>query len=294
MPEPWQHFFTSHGLRLSYWAWGDEGKPPLVLVHGTRDHARTWDRVAEALRDDYRVLALDLRGHGDSEHVRGGYYGLLDYAADVLALVEVAGGRAMVVGHSLGGGIVMLAAGAFPERFERLVSVEGVNARVDEPSAEQVSPEWVHDWAARARGLEGREPRVYPTFASVVERVHEANRRLSPEMAEHLARWAARSVDGGYVWKYDPWLYARTPTEVRRPELPAFWARITCPVLHVVGEVSPMGRDRFEGRPAEAYFPDARLVRVPDAGHYVHHDNLEGFDAALLAFLGASPAIPRD
>ena len=71
MADPWQHFYQSDRLRLSYWVWGDPEAPPLLLVHGNRDHARSWDRIAEAFSDRYRVVACDLRGHGDSEWTKG-------------------------------------------------------------------------------------------------------------------------------------------------------------------------------------------------------------------------------
>ena len=103
MPEsapPTQHFFESQRLRISYWDWGNADAPPLVLVHGGRDHARTWDRVAEAFRDQYHVVALDLRGHGDSQWAIGSQYGPPDVALDVLRMIEVVGAPARVIAHS--------------------------------------------------------------------------------------------------------------------------------------------------------------------------------------------------
>ena len=79
--EPTQKFVPSQRIPISYWDWGNEGGPPLVLVHGGKDHARQWDRIAQALRDDYHVVALDLRGHGDSGWSPGGTYGLSDNAS---------------------------------------------------------------------------------------------------------------------------------------------------------------------------------------------------------------------
>ena len=79
MSEPWQHFYQSQRLRLAYWTWGSAANPPLILVHGGRDHSRNWDRVAEAFRDEYHVVACDLRGHGDSQWATGAHYGLGDH-----------------------------------------------------------------------------------------------------------------------------------------------------------------------------------------------------------------------
>ena len=115
---PESRYYSSQRLKLHYLVWGDETKPPLLLIHGTRDHAHSWDRTAEALADRYCVYAPDLRGHGDSEWANGGTYSIIDYALDIHALGEAIG-RApyTVVAHSLGGGIALQYAGSFPKRF---------------------------------------------------------------------------------------------------------------------------------------------------------------------------------
>ena len=77
--EPQQRFVKSQRVQISYWDWGNEGAPPLVLVHGGRDHARSWGHLAEELRADYHVVAPDLRGHGDSGWTPGGSYGLPEW-----------------------------------------------------------------------------------------------------------------------------------------------------------------------------------------------------------------------
>ncbi|MDZ7726901.1 MAG: alpha/beta fold hydrolase [Dehalococcoidia bacterium] len=91
------------GCRIAYWDWGNAGAPPLVLVHGGRDHARSWDRIAEALCNEYHVVAPDLRGHGDSDWTPGGNYGLPDNALDIVRVVETVGSPARVLAHSYGG-----------------------------------------------------------------------------------------------------------------------------------------------------------------------------------------------
>jgi pimeloyl-ACP methyl ester carboxylesterase len=290
--EPWQHFYQSQRLRLSYWTWGPATHPPLVLVHGGRDHARNWDRIAEAFRDDYHVIACDLRGHGDSEWATGSLYGLPEHVLDLVALIDLVGGRAPVVGHSFGGAIALLTAGTFPERFEKVVAIEGAGARMDDAGARGLTPSAFRDWAMRARAIERQEPRVYPAFADAVARMREANPHLAPELAEHLARWATNNVDGGWVWKFDPFVRLRTAVEVRDEEMPRFWEAIECPVLHLVGSRSGYRRGQYLGRPLDPYFRDSRTVVVEDAGHWVHHDQTERTVAAIRDFLGPPPA-PR-
>jgi pimeloyl-ACP methyl ester carboxylesterase len=289
MSEPWQHYYQSQRLRLSYWTWGDASNPPLVLVHGGRDHARSWDKLAEAFRDEYHVLACDLRGHGDSEYAKGSLYGLPEHTLDLLALIDLVGGRATVVGHSFGGAITLLTAGAFPERFERIVSIEGAGARMDE-GQDDLTPQRFREWALRTRAFEQHTPRVYPTIDEARDRMQEANRHLMPEMAMHLARWGSLGIDGGYVWKFDPWARGRTPAEVRREDMLRFWAQIECPVLHLIGGESHARRHQQDGKPLDALFKDSRTVEIDDAGHWVHHDQLERTVDTIRAFLQEAQA----
>ncbi|HZU76879.1 MAG TPA: alpha/beta fold hydrolase, partial [Dehalococcoidia bacterium] len=104
--EPEQRFYTSQRLRLSYVVWGDERKPPVVLVHGGRDHARNWDFVAQALMPEWSVYAVDLRGHGDSEWAKGSMYSMPEFTADLATFIDhLDRGQVSLVGHSLGGGV---------------------------------------------------------------------------------------------------------------------------------------------------------------------------------------------
>ena len=114
--EPLSLFFHSHRLKLHYWDYGCDDKSPIVLVHGGLDHARSWDWVAGALRDEYHVFALDLRGHGDSQWAPGAIYSVAEHVLDLAALCDVIGARPLtLVGHSLGGVIALAYAGAFPD-----------------------------------------------------------------------------------------------------------------------------------------------------------------------------------
>ncbi|MEX1022899.1 MAG: alpha/beta hydrolase [Dehalococcoidia bacterium] len=287
MSEPWQHYYQSQRLKLSYWTWGDASKPPLVLVHGGRDHARNWDRVAEAFRDDYHVLACDLRGHGDSEAAIGSTYPLVEHVPDLIALIDLVGGRAPVIAHSFGGAVALLSAGAFPEKFDKIVDIEGAGARLEGEPA--LTPSRLREWTMQARALEGQSPRVYPSFRAAADRMREANPQLTVEMADHLARWGSNAIDNGWVWKFDPWVRGRTPVEIRPEDIDGVWANIECPILHLVGSKSHFRRSSFRERPLDGYFKDSRTQVIEDAGHWLHHDQLEATVTAIRAFLGTPP-----
>ena len=124
---PTSRIYFSQRLRLHYVDWGNPGAPPLLLVHGGRDHCRNWDWVAKALRHDWHVLAPDLRGHGDSQWSPDGNYSMAAYIYDLAQLIhqqELA--PVTIVAHSLGGMITLRYTGIYPESVRRLVAIEGL------------------------------------------------------------------------------------------------------------------------------------------------------------------------
>ena len=189
--QPTQHFFESQRLRLSYWAWGNEDAQPLILLHGGRDHARSWDGLAEAFAADHYVVAPDLRGHGESAWSPGSEYTTSQYAVDLLTLVERFERPVRVVCHSFGGQITFIAAGTYPGRFASIVAIEGrVAGLFEEP--QPMDPERFRAYVEQRRSLETRQVRRYPDLESAIRRVQEMNPRLSPEQARHIAVHAVR------------------------------------------------------------------------------------------------------
>ena len=283
--EPRQRFVDSQRVEISYWDWGNENAPTLILVHGGRDHARSWDRIAVAFRDTYHVVAPDLRGHGDSGWTPGGNYGLTDNALDIVRVIETAGSPTRVLAHSYGGSVSLVAAGTYPEHFAALAVLEGTHS-LNPPDEEVVGPAWVRRWGDRLRSFETQEPRVYPDLESAAARMKEANRRLPDEMLPALAQHASRAVEGGFIWKYDHWVNARTSMEVRRSELPAFWEAIECPVLLFTGSESHSRRRQHPS--PERHFRNSRTVEIAGAGHWIHHDQPEVLLRELRPFFSSA------
>ncbi len=281
--EPVSRYYTSQRLRLHYLVWGDEAKPPLILVHGTRDHARSWDRVAQALVDRYCVYAPDLRGHGDSDWAIGGNYSIIDYALDIHALGEAIG-RApyVIIGHSLGGGVALQYAGAFPEKVARLVTIEGLGGlgwqRERRPAHRRM-----RQWVESMRELEQRQLRTYPTIDDATRRMMEANRHLSPELARHLTVHGVRQADDGYTWKFDNYTHAGSPYEFNMEDARDLWNQIRCPMLIIWGRES--WGTRPGGPPDLSAFHQYRAVEIEGAGHWVHHDQFATFMGHVNAFL---------
>lgn len=284
---PTSHQYVSQRLRLHYVDWGNEGAPPLLLVHGGRDHCRNWDWVAQALRDDYHIVAPDLRGHGNSQWSLGGSYSGADYVFDIAQLVHRLDlSRLTIVGHSLGGMISLLFTGAFPERVEKLISIEGFGPPPAMLKRREATPphERLSNWVDQLRELAGRKPRRYPTLEGAIERMREANPHLSEDQARHLTvHGVHQNEDGTWSWKFDNYLRAMTPFPPDREAVAGLLARITMPTLLVRGTDSWVSDPATDGRMAA--LPNARLETISGAGHWVHHDQLDAFLEVARGFL---------
>jgi len=284
--EPVSHFYYSHRLKLQFWDWGQDGKPALILVHGGLDHARNWDWVARRLREYFHVYAIDLRGHGNSAWAPGALYSIGEYVLDLSALADVIDDFPIcVVGHSLGGIITLVYSGIYPDRVKKAVAIEGLGP----PSAfYKPAPERMRKWIEAIRQTERREPRTYPNLDAAVARMKEANPRLSDEVARHLTLHGTNwNSDGSLIWKFDN--YARTfaPYGYDREDMKAILSEITCPVLLFWGMESWMPDPDTDGR--ANIIKNHRLVKVPGAGHWLHHDRLDVFLDETVRFLTEEP-----
>src|SRR4051794_21409780 len=190
-------FYESHGLRLHYADWGNDGAPPLILVHGGRDHCRSWDVIARSLQPHFHVVAPDLRGHGDSDWSKGGSYALTEYVYDLSHLVRRVAAPVTLVGHSMGGMVALIYAGTFPEQVSALVVLDGVTVLPNAKTAP--AHERIAKYAGQLDKLDGRELRRYHTIEEAAAQMMVHNKRLSAELAQHLAAYAVRrNADGTY------------------------------------------------------------------------------------------------
>jgi pimeloyl-ACP methyl ester carboxylesterase len=284
---PTSRIYFSQRLRLHYVDWGNAGAPPLILVHGGRDHCRNWDWVGENLRRDWHIIAPDLRGHGDSAWSQDGTYMMAGYVYDLAQLIHQQGlAPVTLIGHSLGGNIVLRYAGLYPENVARLVAIEGLG-----PSPQMLAERYamgfaqrMRDWITEQRGLSGRLPRRYATIEDAYRRMQEENKHLSPAQARHLTQHGVnQNEDGTYIWKFDNYVRSWPPYDMPAEEVEALWRRITCPTLLVYGKESWASNPVNDGR--ISHFKNAEVVSFERAGHWVHHDKLEDFMALTRRFL---------
>ncbi len=282
--EPISHFYYSHRLKLQFWDFGTEGKPTLILVHGGLDHARNWDWVARSLREHFHVYALDLRGHGNSQQAPGALYTLAEHVLDLSALVDVIGDFPVyLIGHSLGGNIVLHYSGIYPDRVKKLVAIEGLGFpmghRLNRPF-----PDRLREWIESVRKGEQRAVKSYPNLDSAVARMKEVNPHLPEEIARHLTLHGTNwNSDGSLTWKFDNYLRFFSPYTTNPQDMTEVLGNIACPTQLF------WGRESFFSNPEESglaqAIKDYRLVAVEKAGHWLHHDQLDLFLQETTKFL---------
>ena len=263
-----------NGLRLHYLDWGMDGKPSILLLHGGGQTARTWDLVALALRREYRCLALDQRGHGDSEWSYGFAYGPEDHAGDILALLDdLEIERVIVVGMSMGCINGLHFAAHHSERVAAFVAVDagpwvqmdGGQRIIDFVAESSQNAVLLEEWVERAlRFNPRRDPRL-------LRRSLLHNLRRLPDGALMLKTDRRRPIDTGEM-------------AVRLQALRQDVHRVTCPTLVVRGGDSDVLSDEDAERFARALH-DGRWIRIAGAGHTVQGDQPAQLVRAVRAFL---------
>jgi pimeloyl-ACP methyl ester carboxylesterase len=275
--EPREGTVASRGFALHYVEWGAPAAPPVILLHGITGHARTWDTLAEGLAGSWRVLALDQRGHGDSEPAPDADYGVGAMADDLGAFADALGLRTFaLVGLSMGGRVAMGFAGAHPARVERLVIVD-------------IAPDIHPPGMTRIRAMIANSPETIESEEWAVETAMAANPRADVGELRHRIKHALRrESDGTLTWKY-----ARDVREMMRRggrrEPLDLWERLTHiagPTLLVRGAESDVLSPELAERVVAA-LPNGRLVEVPAAGHTVPGDRPIEFIEVVRRFLAA-------
>ncbi len=270
---PTDGYRTVNGLRLHHLDWGIAGNPAMLCVHGWAVTAHSWDFFSLAMRPHFHVRALDHRGHGDSAWAEDGNYTREAMADDLAGVIEALGLDSLIlVAHSMGGAVSLLAAPRFVDRLRALVIVDSTLAPRRAPTAV-------------AQFVAG--PDTFPSLEAFAAHAHSFNPRRDPARLVRSLRHNTRQLpDGSWTWKYDKRL--RDPDRGNTPpDFATMWQTIRalrCPMLvvragehsHIVDDVIPE---------IEALAPRVRLVTVPHARHTVMGDNPREFNRVVTAFL---------
>ncbi|HEY7434058.1 MAG TPA: alpha/beta hydrolase [Methylomirabilota bacterium] len=265
-----------NGVTLHYLDWGPAEASPVVLLHGITGHARVWDHLAERLVPARRVLALDQRGHGDSEPAPDDDYRVGTMADDVAAFAgSLRLERFALLGHSMGGRIAIQYAAAHAARLDRLVIVD-------------IGPDIELTGLQRVRDMMSKAPERIESEEWAVEYIRLANPLQDVDLLRHRVRHGLKRLpDGELTWKYAKGL--RDMMRAGRRDAVDLWEplpRIPCPTLVVRGAESDILSPEVAKKMTER-LPDGRLVEIPGAGHTVPADRPDDFVGHVRAFLGA-------
>ncbi len=262
-------YATVDGLRLHYLDWGAPTKPALILLHGIARHAHTFDHIATDFARDYHVIALDMRGHGDSAWSPGGAYLVEDYVKDLEGLISQLGiRRVTLLGNSTGGRVVQVFAGLHPDMVERLI-------------VEDVGPERPQDIAdAFARRVQ-QEAGGWASEDELVMQLVMQNQRTPVPLLRNYAHFGTkRQADGRLIWKRDPNLVKGFVST----ELWDQVSKITSPTIYVIGGGSRIVPAQTQQRLKQTV-RDCEIVTMPGLGHYPDEEDTPGFLAILHRFL---------
>ena len=269
--QPADRFVTVNGLRIHYVDWGGSDKPPLILIHGLDRVGRTFDHIAPHFTSRFRVIAIDMRGHGDSDWDPQARYVVEDHVTDLEGLVQQLGLRSITLwGNSTGGRVVQVFAGKHPDLVARVIS-------------EDVGPERPQQIADSYSRRVKQEEQGWASEEELVAILMKSPTASEAVVRPYVRYGTKRRADGRIIWKRDPnlvkgfvatdlWQYIRT---------------IRAPILYVIGGrskiVPPETQDQLRKT-----LPNAQIVTLPDTGHYPSDEKPAEFLAIVDRFL-ASP-----
>jgi pimeloyl-ACP methyl ester carboxylesterase len=262
------HEATVHGARVVARGWGPPG-PGVILVHGGAAHSHWWDHVAPALCQAHRVVAVDLSGHGDSDH-RPRYL-LRTWADEIMALGRAAGieGPPLVIGHSMGGWVALATGAAYGSAVAGIIAIDAPR-RGGAPG----------EAASATRSVFGPR-RAYASHAEALSRFRTVPEQPDslPFILDHIARTSLREHDGTWTWKFDPAASRRD-----RPPASALVAQLTCPLAILRAENGIMSADIGASLRAETgrWVP---VIEIPLAGHHIMLDQPLSLISALRSLL---------
>lgn len=271
-------FITINSLNLHYVEWGTPGRPSIVLLHGFQSNAHTWDTFSQAMANTYHVLALDQRGHGDTDWAPDGDYTPDAFIRDIVGFIDALNVvPTILVGHSMGGRHAAMVAADYPDKATKVVIV-------DTPA--EMPPAILDMIAYQPASDTPPEPETFASFEDVI-RNGIAQYPLTPEAELRHANYhnLYRGADGKWRWRWDlALLERRRLNRSLQLDLYAYLQRVQCPTLLIRGQQSPLLTPDIAQKMVQ-HLPHGRLVEIPDTAHTVNADKAEAFNALTADFL---------
>jgi esterase len=259
-----------NGLRIHYLDWGAADKQPLIMLHGIGRVAHTFDHIATRFNEKYHVIAVDMRGHGDSDWDPHGAYLVEDYVKDIEGLAEQLRLRNIVIwGNSTGGRVAQVFAGLHPELVAAVI-------------AEDVGPERPREIAEGVTSrLKQEDEKGWASEDELFAQLRSANQRTSEQALRAYVHFGSkRRADGRIIWKRDPKIGdGFVPTELWR-----FVRRIKSPIIYILGGQSTIVPPETQEQ-LKRTLPQARIVIMPGLGHYPSEENPNDFVSIVDQFL---------
>lgn len=272
---PRDAYLRIKGLRLHYLDWGKNGKQPMLLLHGFMAHAHVWDEFALGFRDRYHIIALDQRGHGDSQWSEDGAYSLDDHFSDIAHLIDVLELRNLIlVGHSMGGRNALFYTACHPQNVGKLILVDARPANSVKAS-ERLKHELLH-LPLRAGSLD-----------EIVEAIHTLYPFISIKICNRLVShgYKEKKLVGPFVPKYDARMgFHSEQMGCITEDLWPFMKNVACPTLVVRGEGSPF-LSREDAEKMTLIMPKGEWVEIPQTTHMPAQENPILFKKVIDDFL---------
>lgn len=269
--QPVDGFIRVNGIDIHYLEWGDPSNPPIIMLHGIGRIAHTFAHIAPRFAADYHVMAVDMRGHGDSGWAPDAAYSVRDYVSDIEAMADALDLEDIVIwGNSTGGRVAQMFAGLRPERVGAVI-------------VEDVGPERPRSIANRlAVQIEREDAEGWASVAALAEELIAGNPRSEPDVMRAYARFGTRArADGRIVWKRDPAIGNDFVPLQHWPHI----RRIRAPIIYVLGGNSTIVPVETQAE-LRRVLPEVEIVTMPGLGHYPSQEDPEGFLEIVDAFLG--------
>ena len=297
----------THQYHVRTWGQPQTGQPPLVMVHGWMDVGASFQFVVDALENTSlagrHIIAPDWRGYGLTHHANNptkscqgedtDNYWIPDYMADLDFLLDhySPGAPIDLLGHSLGGNVVMSYAGVRSERIRKLINLEGFGMPETKPAQ---APTRYAQWFDQLKKFHQGEldMRAYPAISGVAARLMKTNPRLSPDKADWLAQhWSAPNANGEFEILGDPAHKIVNANLARLEETLVLYQRINMPLLAIEASDDSI-TGWYKGRYTLVDYherlkqvPDVKIARIDEAGHMLHHDQPDKLAQLLADFL---------
>jgi len=268
--QPTDRFITVNGLRIHYLEWGSTDRQPLIMLHGIGRVAHTFDHIAPHFSAQYHVMAVDMRGHGDSDWDPKGAYLVEDYVKDIEGLAQQLRLRNIVIwGNSTGGRVAQVFAGLHPDLVAAVIS-------------EDVGPERPREIAdGMTSRLKREDEQGWASEDELFAQQKNGNPRTGEEILRAYVHYGSkRRSDGRIIWKRDPAIgNGFIPTELWR-----FVREIKAPIIYILGGRSTIVPAATQ-QELRKTLPQAQIVTIPGAGHYPSEESTAEFLAVVDKFL---------